>query len=115
VPDGGNSGASSAEISGGVPRGERDCFTLAVRVGQRLSISQPGRPETNIVLQLYQPPWHVRRADDSIEIAGRALPGAAEGADTTHWSGVLPRSGAYLLVVGTSWGGGEYRLRLVIR
>jgi hypothetical protein len=31
------------------------------------------------------------------------------------WSGVLPRSSAYLLVVGTGWGGGEYRLRLVLR
>ena len=98
-----------------MPRGERDCFTVAARAGQRLSISQPGRTETNIVLQLYRPPWQVHRAEDSIEIAGRALPGAAEGADATHWSGILPRSGAYLLVVGTSWGGGEYRLRLVLR
>lgn len=110
-----NSAALSAVISGGLPRGERDCFTIAARAGQRLSISQPGRTDTNIVLQLYQPRWRVHRAEDSIEIAGRALPGAADGADTTHWAGVLPRSGAYLLVVGTSWGGGEYRLRLVIR
>lgn len=98
-----------------MPRGDRDCFTIAARAGQRLSISQPSRAETNIVVQLYQPPWHIRRAEDSIEFAGRALPGAAEGADATRWSGVLPRGGSYLLVVGASWGGGEYRLRLVLR
>ena len=48
MPIGGH--ASAAEISGGVPRSDRDCFTVAARAGQRLSISQPGRTETNIVL-----------------------------------------------------------------
>jgi hypothetical protein len=98
-----------------VPRGDRDCFTIAAQRGQRLSISQPGRARTNIVFQLYEPPWHIRREKDGIAVAGRALPGTAEGVDATHWSGVLPHGGQYLLMVGTTWGGGDYRLHLVLR
>ncbi|HEY6431836.1 MAG TPA: hypothetical protein VIZ17_07605 [Acetobacteraceae bacterium] len=98
-----------------MPRGTRDCFTIEARAGQNLSIAHPGRGDTNIVIQLYRPPWRVRDGDDGLDVAGRALPGAGEGADATHWSGRLPASGAYLLVIGTSWGGGEYRLRIAIR
>ena len=39
----------------------------------------------------------------------------AVGAAPEAWSALLPRSGSCLLVVRTSWGGGEYRLRLVLR
>lgn len=108
-------GAASAEIAGGVPRGMRDCFTIEAQAGQRLSIAQPGHRDTNIVIQLYRPPWRVRDGEDGLDVTGRALPGAEDGADATHWSGELPATGAYLLVIGTSWGGGEYRLRIAIR
>ncbi len=108
-------GAAFAEIAGGVPRGMRDCFTIDARAGQNLSVAQPGRGDTNIVIQLYRPPWRVRDGEDGLDVTGRALPGAADGADATHWSGRLPATGRYLLVIGTSWGGGEYRLRIAIR
>jgi hypothetical protein len=48
-------------------------------------------------------------------VGGTALPGTAEGEDARHFSGALPATGAYLLVVGTSRGSGEYRLRVEIR
>jgi hypothetical protein len=99
------------------PAAQDDIVTITRRIngglnrldsrGQRLSISQSDRTETNIVFQLYQPPWPIGRAEDGVEIAGRALRGATEGAHARHWSGVLPRS--------PTWGGGEYRLRLVLR
>jgi hypothetical protein len=118
-------GSVSTELTGGIPRGERDCFTIGARQGQHLTVA-PSRPEdsragasdsggSNIVLQLYRPPWKIATDADGVSVTGAALPGAAEGRDTREWSGALPLSGDYLLVVGTSWGGGEYRLRVEIR
>ncbi len=66
-------------------------------------------------MQLYRPPWHTRTAEDGLRVTGRALPGAEPGSDATRWSGAVPADGTYLLVIGTSWGGGDYRLRIVIR
>jgi hypothetical protein len=42
--------------------------------------------------------------DYGVEIVGaKALPGAAEGEDAKTWSGVLPATGAYLVVVGPTY------------
>jgi len=43
------------------------------------------------------------------------LKGAEEGRDAGEWSGRLPTTGPYLLVLGTSRGGGEYRVRVEVR
>lgn len=107
-------GARTAELTGGIPRGDRDCFTIAARRGQRLSVSQ-GDGESNVVMQIYAPPWQVRKTADGPAITGHPLPGAAEGNDAAHWAGVLGRAGTYLLVLGTSWGGGAYRVRIALR
>jgi hypothetical protein len=108
-------GASSAELTGGIPRGSLDCFTVTARAGQRLAVSQrPAAQPSNIVMQIYQPGWRIARTDDGPEIAARALPGAGEGEDAKGWSGTLPASGTYLLVVGTTWGGGDYKIKVEI-
>ena len=49
-------GASSAEVVGEVPRGDRDCYSLRARGGQRLVVTQIDAPDDNIVIQLYVPP-----------------------------------------------------------
>jgi hypothetical protein len=51
----------------------------------------------------------------ALEIAGEALPGAGEGEDAARWTGVLPQSGAYLLVAGSTRGNATYRLTVEIR
>jgi hypothetical protein len=107
-------GAAAAEITGGIARGEVACFTVAARKGQHMRVSQPGREDSNIVIQIYAPRWLVARSPNGIRVRGLALPGAAEGQDAKTWSGTLPTSGNYLLVLGTTWGGGEYRLRVEI-
>jgi len=107
-------GASAAEVAGGVPRGDRDCFVLEGRKGQSLAITQPAPVDDNIVFQLYRPPWAIHRTEDVWGFSGSALPGAGETQDASTWSGTLPVSGRYLLVVGTSRGGGAYRLRIEI-
>jgi hypothetical protein len=77
-----------------------------------MALTQP--EGSNIVLQIYAPPWTITQGTDGIRVNGRALPGAAEGDDAKAWAGRLPASGSYLLVLGTTWGGGDYRLHLGI-
>ena len=108
-------GATAAELTGGIPRGDRDCYTIGARAGQTLSLTQPHPVDDNIVFQLYQPPWQVEQDADGPNVTGKALPGAGEGQDAREWSGRLPVNGTYLLVLGTTRGGGEYRVRLQIR
>jgi len=108
-------GASGATVAGGIPRGQRDCYTLNARQGQTLRVDQADTPDTNIVFQLYSPPWRIDGTPDDPALRGTALPGTAEGQDARRFSGTLPVSGDYLLVVGTSRGSGEYRLTVSIR
>ena len=108
-------GANATSLDGGIHRGERDCFTLGARAEQRLTVAQRDHGEGNIVFQLYRPGWKIVPTPDGPDVRGKALPGAGEGDDAPSWSGSLPESGAYLLVIGTTRGGGEYRLRVEIR
>ena len=61
-------------------------------------------------MQIYRPAWKIAKHDNVFAISGQNLPGTGEGADARSWSGVLPASGTYLVVLGTTRGGGEYRL-----
>ena len=79
-----------------------------------MSLSQPGQQNSNVVVQIYRPQWTIDHSPDGIIVRGQALRGAAEGDDTQAWAGILPAAGKYLLVLGTSWGGGEYRVRVAI-
>jgi hypothetical protein len=108
-------GALSTELSGGVVRGDRDCFSIGARDGQHLAIAQVNPVDRNIVVQLYRPAWKISKGADGLTVAGSALPGAGDGDDAPGWSGNLPAGGSYLLVVGTSRGSGEYHLRIEIR
>ena len=107
-------GASAADITGGLARGDRDCFTISARTGQRMTMTQTDRGEGNIVLQLYRPPWTTAPSPDGLVVRGTALRGTEEGRDATEWSGRLPATGAYLLVLGTSRGGGEYSVHMEV-
>jgi hypothetical protein len=108
-------GVSEITLSGGIPRGEHDCYTLSARQGQILTVEQSDTPDTNIVFQIYQPPWRIVGSPDQMAVGGMTLPGTAEGDDARRFSGMLPADGDYLLVVGTSRGSGEYRLRVELR
>lgn len=111
-------GASQTQIVGGIARGELACWTIGGSRGQHMTVRivrQADEQRNNIVLQIYRPIWSVAHSADGFTIRGRALPGTAEGEDATGWTGVLPATGTYLLVLGTSWGGGPYRVRIEIR
>jgi hypothetical protein len=66
------------------------------------------------VFQIYQPPWRMVGPRDQMAVGGTTLPRTAEGEDARRFSGTLPATGEYLLVVGTSRGSGAYRLRVEI-
>jgi hypothetical protein len=108
-------GASSKDITGAVIRGERSVYSIDARSGQRLSVTISAA-EANAVFQIYPPGAQAEHRDYGVEIAGaKALPGAEEGADAKSWSGVLPETGAYLVVVGPTYGNATYTLSVAIR
>jgi hypothetical protein len=107
-------GVFATELIGGVPRGERDCFTIDAGAGQTLSVTQRTAQDNNIVFQLYRPGWKIKRGPDGTDVLGATLQGAGEGDDAWTWSGSLPAKGDYLIVVGAIQGGGEYRIRIEI-
>lgn len=108
-------GASSKDITGAVIRGERSLYSIDARSGQRLSVSISAG-EDNAVFQIYAPGAQADRRDYGVEIVGaKALPGAGEGEDAKNWSGILPDTGTYLVVVGPTYGNATYTLRVSIR
>jgi hypothetical protein len=107
-------GASSAEVRGAVVRGERALYSIEAREGQRMSLDIRSL-ENNAVFQAYAPGAKPETRNGVLEIAGETLPGAGEGEDATRWTGKLPRSGNYLVVVGPTRGNATYRLTVTIR
>ncbi len=95
-------GSSSAVVEGAVPRGERAVYLVGARAGQQMRVRVVS-PENNAVFQLHSPP------------KGAALRGAGETDDATAWSGTLPRSGDYRVVVGGTRGNASYTLHVAIR
>lgn len=107
-------GATSAEVTGAVIRGERALYSVAARAGQHLSVRVTA-VEDNAAFQIYQPGAKIERRDYGLDVSGKALPGAGDGDDATRWAGALPESGTYLLVVGPTRGNATYRLSIAIR
>jgi hypothetical protein len=106
-------GTSSAEVSGGVERGGRAIYALGARAGQTMRLRVTA-VEHNVAVQVWLPGATLPVDDPMGEITGETLPGAGEGQDATAWSGRLPRSGTYLVVVGPTRGGATYRLHVSI-
>ena len=95
-------GATSAQLSGSLVRGETHRYSLTARATQQMRV-RVRSAENNVVFQLYPPG------------SQRALPGAGEGADARTWSGALPATGDYVLVVGSTRGNASYTLEVGIR
>lgn len=107
-------GAASAEVAGGVPRGSQALYSINARAGQQMSLSLTS-VEDNAVFQVYVPGAKPALRDGTLVIDGETLRGAGETDDASLWSGQLPRSGIYLIVVGATRGGTEFRLKVSIR
>ena len=94
-------GSNTAVVKGSVVRGERDTYILGARAGQTMTV-RISALEDNAVFQIYRPGGK------------QTLKGAGEGEDAKEWSGRLPASGNYEIVVGGTRGNATYRLEVKI-
>ena len=112
VPSHFAAGTSTGKVSGSVIRADRDLYTIAARAGQKMTVTIKAK-EDNAVFQIYQPGAVAERdADDMVNVAGTALPGA--DGDTSHWTGPLPVDGTYLIEVGGTRGNATYDLTVSV-
>jgi hypothetical protein len=103
-------GSTDGTVGGHVLRGNRDLYSLAAAKGQLLTVTITA-PDGNAVFQIYEPGAKVQRDPDGVlEIIGKALPAADDGDDATRWSGRLPRTGTYLIVIGSTRGNARYSI-----
>lgn len=93
-------GTNHGTVEGAVARGETRRYVLGARAGQTMSVAAES-PEENVVFQVTAP-------------NGGQLQGARDGDDARSWKGRLPQTGDYVITVGTTRGGGEYRVTVTI-
>jgi hypothetical protein len=104
-------GSNSATVSGAVVRGTRDVYAFSARKGQAAKI-EVSAVESNAAMTVWRPGARLGPPEEDIQ--GKTLPGAGEGQDAQRWSGALPETGRYLIVVGPTRGNATYKLRLRI-
>jgi hypothetical protein len=90
----------SATVQGGIARGESYEYLVGASKGQFMTVTIMS-VEDNAVFYIIDNTTY------------RYLYGATEEG-TTRWEGVLPSSGDYKIVVGSTRGGSEYTLQVVI-
>lgn len=94
-------GKSSTVISSAVVRGDVDTYTVGAKSGQRMTVKITS-VEKNAVFQIQTP-------------SGIYVAGADEGDDAMSWSGALPETGDYRIIVGGTRGNATYKLTVGIR
>jgi hypothetical protein len=93
-------GTSSAKLEGGVVRGSRESYGLTARQGQIMTVRLSSL-EDNAV-------FTIRKPD------GATVAGTEEGRDAKGWTGKLPASGSYAIVVGATRGNASFTLEVSI-
>jgi hypothetical protein len=107
-------GSTRGTVGGHVLRGARHLYSLKALAGQVMTVTITA-PDDNAVFQIYEPGAEVTRDGDGLlQFSGAALHAAAEGDDTTRWSGRLPKSGTYLIVIGSTRGNARYSMDVKI-
>ncbi|MDQ4061124.1 MAG: hypothetical protein M3145_08490 [Pseudomonadota bacterium] len=107
-------GASSATVAGAVVRGDRDIYPVKANAGQTMRVRITAI-ENNAAFEIYRPGARYRRDQDGYEVMGSTLKGAGQTDDAKQWSGTLPATGTYLIVVGGTRGNAGYRMTVSIR
>lgn len=94
-------GKSSATLSGAVVRGDRDTYILGAKAEQMMTVKITST-ERNAVFQITDP-------------NGEFLQDAGDGDDAMNWTGSLPESGNYRIIVGGTRGNATYKLTVSIK
>jgi hypothetical protein len=107
-------GSTRGTVGGQVLRSAPHLYSLKAAAGQIMTVTITA-PDDNVVFQIYEPGTQIARdADGLLQFAGTALSHAGEGDDTTRWSGRVPRTGTYLIVVGSTRGNARYSMDVKI-
>ena len=107
-------GSTSGTVGGRVVRPERNLYSVNAKAGQTMTVSLT-TPDGNAVFQLYEPGTTIGRDSEGLlEFHGQALHGAGDGEDATRWSDRLPKSGTYLIVVGSTRGNARFSMDVKI-
>lgn len=93
-------GKNTAIVSGAVVRGDRDVYTVGAREGQRMSVGVTST-ENNAVIQI----------KDS---SGESLQNRNSESEYIEWSGELPATGDYEIIVSGTRGNATYKLSVYI-
>lgn len=103
-------GSTGGTAGGHVLRGNRNLYSVTATQGQVLTVTITA-PDDNAVFQIYEPDTKVQRdADGALEFVGKALSAVDSRDDATRWSGRLPRTGTYLIAVGSTRGDARYSI-----
>ncbi|QZZ22440.1 hypothetical protein J5X98_08735 [Leptothermofonsia sichuanensis E412] len=94
-------GESSAMVQTAVIRGTRDTYLLDAQKGQTMTVRIQSL-ENNAVFDIVTPP-------------NRAGQGRVLKQEAVFWSGQLPDSGDYKVVVGSTRGNASYKLQVTIK
>jgi hypothetical protein len=106
--------SASCTVGGRAQRGDRNLYSVNAKAGQTMTVTIT-TPDGNAVFQLYEPGTTIGRDNDGLlEFHGKALHGAADGEDATRWSDRLPKSGSYLIVVGSTRGNARFSMDVKI-
>jgi hypothetical protein len=89
-------GASSAVVESGVVRGTRDIYLLGARRRQTMTVN-------------------ITSVEKSAVFDIQAPNGAILRQEATSWSGVLPATGDYKIIVGGTRGNASYRLQVTVK
>jgi len=107
-------GSTSGTVGGRVLRGERNLYSLNAKAGQNMTVTLT-TPDGNAVFQLYEPGTTIGRDNDGLlEFHGQTLHGAGDSEDATRWSGRLPKTGTYLIVIGSTRGSARFSMDVKI-
>ncbi len=85
-------GASSATVKGEIAGMDRDTYAVTAKAGQTMSVSVKNKAK--LVL------FHIQTPEGE----GHYLPGAGEEDDAVTFTGKLPASGKYVIIVGAMKG-----------
>lgn len=104
-------GATESTAETDTPAATLDCYQVAAQAGQQLAVSLAG-PKSDAVFAVYAPGWAAScNPEDDCDIAGDQL----TADETRSWSGTVPVTGTYLIVIDNSRSDADYRLNVVLQ
>jgi hypothetical protein len=101
-------GTTSAAVEQAVIRGERDQYLLGAGKGQYITVTIQSI-EDNAVFDVFLPG---AKSDHNGYVVGSTLPG---GKEATTFSGQLPTTGKFLIVVGGTRGNATYKMTVSVQ